>query len=388
MPRVILLCFILVTGLPVAETAQGQDEAVKPFVEFPGATARYLSRLHGKDGANSKVGELAFRADYPGGFEAWQRDARKKLIELLGIPRIAQAAGDHEPVVHLGEQHQEDGYKRQRGNIETEPGVNIPFWLLTPHGEAESPRPLAICAHGHDSDGWNTYAGVYREGDHRKTTLAKDGNPGVQAVKRGFVTIVPATRGLASAVSIPDPKGRHGRRACRAQLIHCLLAGRTAVGERVWDTQHVLGWALAELPGVDPNKVVLMGNSGGGVLTVYVAALDERVTVAVPSCSFTSYTSSTGFVFHCDCCLVPRAQTELGDLADIGALTAPRSLLAVNGLKDGLHHFPDVEAAMARVQTIYSAAGAPKRFRHQWGADGHKFYPDIMWPFIETALRN
>jgi hypothetical protein len=388
MPRVILLCLVLVAGLTHAETARGQNDSGKPFVEFPDATARYLSRLHGKEGANSKVGELAFRADYPGGFKVWQRDGRKKLIDLLGLPRIQKTTGNHKPVVYLGERFQEDGYHRQRGEIETEPGVNIPFWLLTPDGEATSPRPLAICAHGHDSDGWNTYAGVYRDDDHRKTTLAKDGNPGVQAVKRGFVTIVPATRGLASAVSIPDPKGRHGKRACRAQLIHCLLAGRTAVGERVWDTQRVLDWALAELPGIDPKKVVLLGNSGGGVLTVYVAALDERVTVAVPSCSFTSYTSSTGFVFHCDCCLVPRAQAELGDMADIGALAAPRALLAVHGRTDGLHSFPDVEAAMARVRSIYSAVGAPKRFHHEWGSEGHKFYPDVMWPFIDTALGN
>jgi hypothetical protein len=388
MTRVILGCLVLLIGSSLAEPVIGQDEVGKPFAEFTEAPAQYLKRLHGKDSAKSSTGELAFRADYPGGFSAWQRDARKKLADLLGLPRIEQAAGDHKPVVRLGELVKEDGYHRRRGSIQTEPGVTIPFWLLTPDEGAESPRPLAICAHGHDSDGWNTYSGVYRDESHRDTTLAKDGNPGVQAVKRGFVTIVPATRGLAAAVSIPDLKGRHGKRSCRAQLIHCLLAGRTAVGERVWDTQRVLDWALAELTGINPKQVVLLGNSGGGVLTVYVAALDERVTVTVPSCSFTSYTSATGFVFHCDCCLVPRAQVELGDMADVGALTAPRALLAVHGRKDGLHSFPDVEAAMGRVHSIYAAAGAPTRFHHKWGAEGHKFYPKFMWPFIETALAN
>jgi len=365
-------------------TSEAQEESQAPFAGYPESVAGYLQRIHPRRDAGQ---QLPFDTDSPAAFTAWQQKSRKKLIGLLGLDRMAREAGDHQVEVRLGQPIPEDGYQRQRGEIDTEPGVTIPFWLLTPARRAAHPVPLVICAHGHDRDGWNTYAGVYRDADHRDTTRARDGDVGVQAVRRGFVALVPATRGLAADVSIPDINHRHGRRDCRAQLIHCLLAGRTAVGERVWDTQRLLDWSLSELPGIDRQRVALLGNSGGGVLTVYVAALDERVCVAVPSCSFTSYTSSSGFIFHCDCCLVPRAQVELGDLSEIGALTAPRPMLAVNGRKDTLHSFPDVEAAMARVHAIYAAAAARDRFRHAWGAAGHKFYPDLMWPFIQSALR-
>jgi len=364
-----------------------QDGPDRPFVEFPDPVASYLKRIHGKDATKTAAASLAFREDYPGGFVAWRKAARRKLNDLLGLDRIKHDSGNHQPSIRFGDSIPENGYQRQRGEIETEPGVTIPFWLLTPVHDGRQPLPLAICAHGHDLDGWNTYAGVYRDNEHRKKTLAKDGDVGVQAVQRGFVTLVPATRGLAADVLILDLKGRHGKRACRAQLIHCLLAGRTAVGERVWDTQRLLDWALDEIPDIDSSKVILLGNSGGGVLTVYAAALDRRISVAVPSCSFTSFTSANGYVFHCDCCLVPRAQVELGDMTDIGALTAPRPMLAVHGREDGLHSYADVEAAMSRVHSIYSAAGAQERFAHQWGTSGHKFYPDIMWPFIESALQ-
>ena len=93
--------------------------------------------------------------------------------------------------------------------------------------------------------------------------------------------------------------------------------------------------------------------------------------------------TKTRFIFHCDCCLIPRAQSELGDFSDIGGLIAPRPLLAINGRKDTLHHFSDVEKAMAHVKAIYDAANAAEKFQHQWGANGHQFYPNLMWPFIQ-----
>ena len=68
-------------------------------------------------------------------------------------------------------------------------------------------------------------------------------------MKRGFVAIAPAVRGLA-AEGVPDLNGRHGNRDCRSHEMHCLLAGRTATGERVWDMQRILDWALT-LPEVD-----------------------------------------------------------------------------------------------------------------------------------------
>lgn len=36
---------------------------------------------------------------------------------------------------------------------------------------------------------------------------------------------------------------------------------------------------------------------------------------------------------------------------------------------------------------MYVAARAQGRFQHRWADGGHKFYPEIMWPFIEKQLR-
>ena len=60
--------------------------------------------------------------------------------------------------------------------------------------------------------------------------------------------------------------------------------------------------------------------------------------------------------------------------------------MAVHGKQDGLHHYPAVEAAMTRVARVYGLLNQEDKFAHRWGQEGHKFYPDIMWPFIENAF--
>ena len=71
---------------------------------------------------------------------------------------------------------------------------------------------------------------------------------------------------------------------------------------------------------------------------------------------------------------------------ELGGLVAPRHLLIVHGVKDGLHHRPTVEKLAANIQEIFQVAGAPNHTAHEWGNNGHRFYPSLMWPFIEKGM--
>lgn len=349
----------------------------KDFNAYPEHVAKYLKRLYDR----SKQ-RLAFREDYPGGFQNWQHEARAELRFKLGLERIAASVGNHQPVIELGERADRGQYTRQRGMIETEPEVRIPFWLLKPKGKG--PWPLGIFPHGHDGRGHDTTAGVYADEVHEKKSLAEDRDVAVQAARLGFVAIAPAVRGLATG-GVPDLHDRHGKRDCRSHVMHCLLAGRTATGERVWDMRRILDWA-STLPEVNPHHILMMGNSGGGIVTIFTAACDQRITVAVPSCSFAPTVSLSGYIFHCDCNMVPGLM-ELGGLPNVAGFITPRHLLSVNGRKDTLFSTEAVEGAAVQVRRIYQAAGYPERYEHRWGAEGHRFYKDLMWPFVEAALR-
>lgn len=96
------------------------------------------------------------------------------------------------------------------------------------------------------------------------------------------------------------------------------------MGERVWDMQPILDWGLT-LPDVTGQQTLMMGNSGGGMVTMFTAPCDERIGIAVPSCSFAPTVSQSGYIFHCDCNMVP-GLIELGGLPGVCGLIAPRRL--------------------------------------------------------------
>ncbi|MFP6872297.1 MAG: hypothetical protein VCA55_02215 [Verrucomicrobiales bacterium] len=363
---------LLVLGIVIARA----DPA--PLVTYPAPVNSYLERV--------QQGRQIHAFEGTKDFGQWQQAARVALIDLIGLRQMREELAGFIPKVVIGKAEGPGGsFTRSLCSIETEPGVTIPFYLLVPKtASPEKPAPLFIAPHGHDSLGLHSYAGAFRDEAHRKKVMAKQGNIAEQAAKRGFIAIAPATRGLAAEVIIPDPRGRHGNRPCRAQLMHCLVAGRTPVAERVWDMQCLLDWA-GKYPRADPTRIVMAGNSGGGVLTAYTAAIDPRVSVAAPSCSFAPVADSSGYIFHCDCCMVPGVR-NWGDWQELGGLIAPRELLIVHGVEDSLHHRPTIEKLFSRVHRIYRAAGVPGRVTLSWGKSGHRFYPDLMWPVIGKAL--
>ena len=350
--------------------AQGAAKTHTPEV------MRYLRRIYARDGQAH-----AFRGQDPDDVRAWQGEARPALRGLLGLEVIAASTGGHRPRVELGEPEEMGAYTRRKGCLETEPDVRLPFWLLRPVGAG--PFPLAVAPHGHDRLGMDTYVGIAHDARGRQRIVKEDADVAVQAVERGFVAIAPATRGI-SPIGVPDVTERHGSSDCRSQLIHCLLAGRTGMGERVWDMERLIDWAIG-LPEVDAQRILMLGNSGGGMVTTYAAACDTRIGVAAPSCSFTSFVSSGGGVHHCDCNVVPGI-LRFGDFYDVAGLIAPRYLLTVNGRYDHLHPTSEVDRAVEALRRIYAAAGVPERYQHRYGSGGHRFYADAMWPFVSQAL--
>ncbi len=336
----------------------------------------YVDHLYAKD---RRTFSFIDKAD--GDFESWSEAGRAALRELIGLNRIHDDCGRFSCSVSLGATESLDGYTRQKNVLHAEPGVDIPFWYLRPIGSG--PHPVALFPHGHYANYGLDYAvGISASVEMERKIIAGERDVAIQAVEHGFAAIAPATRGFLPSC-IPDLTERHGGSNCRSHLIHALLAGRTVIGERVWDLGRLIDWAISQ-PDILASTILMMGNSGGGVATLYTAACDERINIAVASCSFCTFVGQNGAVHHCDCNAVPGIM-RFGEFYDVAGLIAPRHLLIVHGRTDPLFPLEEIQLAVSNLERIYDASAATHSCRHVWGPEGHRFYRDLMWPFVTDA---
>ena len=134
-------------------------------------------------------------------------------------------------------------------------------------------------------------------------------------------------------------------------------------------------------PKIDVSDIVCTGNSGGGTATYYLACLDERVTVAAPSCSICTYEASIAAMPHCMCNYIPsiRKYFEMGDLA---GLIAPRKLVIAAGTKDGIFPIDATKQNFEKIKFIYEKAGVPNNCALLVCDGGHLNYADQIWEKI------
>lgn len=351
------------------------------MTQYPSDVARYAGRLfdqtHHRHACRIVSAEELAR---------WQVTARAEYLDLLRLPRIAEQAAGHVVAAALDDGVEDMGhYTRRRGWVQTEPDVRIAFWLLRPVGNG--PFPLALTPHGHENG--DTYVGIAHNDKTRRQIEHEDQDVAVQAVSRGFLTIAPATRGIGSnprSFRLADVAQRHDGRDCRCHNWHALIAGRTLMGERVWDLMRLLDWAMT-LKDVNPRRVLMMGNSGGGMATLHTAAADPRIGVAVASCSFNNFVSPEGILRHCPCNTVPGMLT-FGEYWDVAALIAPRHLLTVNGRHDPAHPAAEVQTAADRLRAVYTAAGCGQHHEHRFGEGEHRFFAPLMWDWVQQAFQS
>jgi dienelactone hydrolase len=170
-----------------------------------------------------------------------------------------------------------DGYRIEKTIYESLPGYYVTGALYIPDGIAGK-APAIFYACGHSIEGFRA-----EQYQHICINLAK----------KGFVVFTIDPMGQGERYEYYDPERQekkflipdHEHSYAGAQ---CLIAGYSTARYFIWDVIRGIDY-LASRKEVDPGRLGMTGRSGGGNLTAYEGAMDDRLLAAAPECYITGY---------------------------------------------------------------------------------------------------
>lgn len=267
--------------------------------------------------------------------EDWQRqrpDLRQQVLSMLGLDPLPERSPLNIRVTGVLEF---PAYRVEKIVFESLPGLYVTGNLYLPKGvNGSKPCILYLCGH--------------MPHPHGAKTLYQDRYLWYPA--NGFVCLAldPLEYGEVPGI-------HHGTH--NLNMWHWLSLGYTPAGVEVWNAMRAIDW-LTTRPELDAERIGVTGISGGGVMSWYLSALDERVRAAVPSCStYTIGSQAADWLVggQCDCTFYPNIYGL--DFPVIGALIAPRPLLITGGKKDPLFPPAGYHEVYRRVKRIYDLYG-------------------------------
>lgn len=338
---------------------------------------------------------LSFRRDAFTDLDAWRAQAKARTLELLAQP---DTGGAPQPTVRAA--YEFDGLHVEELSWQLPYGPATEAILLKP-ACAQGRLPGLLALHDH---------GGLKYWGRQKITRARDQHPlmaehqrhyygGVawanEIARRGYVVLVPDTFPFASrrvrladapeairqGASDPTPDDYESIAAYNqwasdhehlmAKSLFC--AGTTWPGVFLAEDQRALD-VLCARDDVDPSRVGCGGLSGGGMRTVYLAGLDERIACAVCVGLMTTwrdYLLNTCFT-HTWMIYTPLLPREL-DFPEILGLRVPKPTLVLNDRDDALFTVPEMERAAEILRAVYAKAGAAEHYHCSFYPGPHKF---------------
>ena len=306
-------------------------------------------------------------------FVVWKKKAREKLSSLLGMDKFSKV--DRKTEIEY--EKAENGVEEIRFTFQSEDGYRVPCHLLRPEG-VEKP-PVMICMQGH-STGMHISLGRPKfEGDEI-SIKGGDRDFCVRAVKEGFAAIAIEQRNFGECGgSAEGPR-------CFESTMTAFLMGKTTIGERVWDVSRLIDVIENDFADkVDTKNICCMGNSGGGTATIYVAALEDRIKLAMPSCAMCTYKDSIGAMSHCSCNYVPNIALHF-EMSDLLAMACPKYYIQVSGKDDRIFPIDAATDVFNKGKKAYAVNNFEDRCTLVIGHEGHRFYADDAWPIVHKYL--
>jgi cephalosporin-C deacetylase-like acetyl esterase len=168
-----------------------------------------------------------------------------------------------------------EGYRIECVIFESQPGHHVTANLYLP--DSQTPVPGVAVSSGHSRTG--------KTADYNQRF-------GISLAKHGMAALCFDPIGQGERSQILDASGKPQFEGTTTEHflvgVGSILVGRNTARYRVWDAMRAIDY-LASRPEVDDQRIGFTGCSGGGTVTSYVMALDDRVACAAPACYLTTF---------------------------------------------------------------------------------------------------
>lgn len=299
---------------------------------------------------------------------------RKKMEQAMGpVPGAERKVPLDVKVVS---EEKLDGYVRKKITFASEKDDRVPAWLLIPTARTGK-RPAMLCLHQTINIGKDEPVGLGKQ-DSKAQAL--------HLVKRGYVCLAPDYPSFGEYQY--DFKA-----AFKAGLY------QSGTMKAIWNNMRAVD-LLQSLPEVDPDRIGAIGHSLGGHNTLYTAAFDDRIKVAVSSCGFNSFHKYYGGNLKgwTSDRYMPRIASEYGndpkrmpfDFDDVLLAICPRAVFAMSPLKDSNFEVSGVKDVIAKVEPAYKKLGAESKLKAIYPDAGHEWPEDARkeaYEFVDKWLK-
>ena len=250
--------------------------------------------------------------------------------------------------------HQYDGFTVENIIIDSRPGFPVTMNLfLPPEIKGKIPATLILCGHSSEGKACTNYY-------YTAQTIARNGG--------AALVIDPIHQGERLQCKPEDDPGL-------CNLHNRFNSKLKAVGDhfgnwRIYDAIRGLDYLLTR-PEIDPARVGVTGNSGGGTLTTLVNACENRFAAAAPSCYITRWVRNVENELPVDGEQVPPGfAADGGEMADLLLAAAPRPILIL-GQMDDFFDIRGTREVYQEVRRIYELLGYGDRVELFVGPCGH-----------------
>ncbi|HUS04857.1 MAG TPA: hypothetical protein VMZ52_01065 [Bryobacteraceae bacterium] len=267
-----------------------------------------------------------FQAPVYSSLQAWQTRShalRQQILSAAGLLPLPERNPLHATI--FGRIENKD-YSIEKVYLETFPGFYLSGNLYRPVGRTGK-FPAMLAPHGHAQ---------YGRLEHG--VLFSVPSRGINHAKQGYVVFAYDMIGYNDTMQIPHAFG-----GPREQLW-----GMGPLGLQLWNSMRALDF-IQSLPDVDPEKIVVTGESGGGTQTFLLCAVDDRPKWSAPV-NMISLIMQGGS----PCENAPSLRVGTNNV-EIGSMMAPRPMLMVSATGDWTRNTPREE--FPAIKSIYDLYG-------------------------------